>query len=478
MSSTPPNFLIFFPDALARHILDDPQIITPHIQKFKNSSLVFNNAHTTNSTCSPARASLMTGLMPHNHGVLQVEHAVDSDQSVLRDVKHWAQNLSEAGYHTGYFGKWHIERSNELAQYGWLQNGVNTEAAEKNIGDGIISEDKAYKNILVGYESGPEGYKDLLHYSVTTKPLHLRRPSKIVDQSIVFIEEKSKAKKPWACMVSFSEPNTPVLCGEESFKKYDLDSIDLPSNFNDSLLNAPGIYRRYQNVYKHMSKQKWQELRACYFAAITELDLLFGKLVNKVKELNQYEKTFIMISSDHGRYLGSHGLDAHNFGGYEEIYNIPFIISGPRISQGVNNSAFIGLHDVGQTLLDLAKAEPLSGIDGKSFKSILETNQTTKEFQAGFAEYHGCRLNITQRIYWEGNYKFVMNGFDQDELYDRANDPLELKNLIYSPEYKDTVVSLTKKIWHQIKRTKDTSLLGTHYSPFRIYSVGPLSAQE
>ena len=70
----------------------------------------------------------MAGLLHHNHGVLFVEHTVDVDQAVLRTQHpYWAQRLTDAGYNTGYFGKWHVERSNELSRFGWQQQGALSE---------------------------------------------------------------------------------------------------------------------------------------------------------------------------------------------------------------------------------------------------------------------------------------------------------------------------------------------------------------
>ena len=84
----------------------------------------FTQAYTPNNICSPSRASLMTGLMPHNHGVLEVLYPKVPDQHALRtDKPHWAQRLVEAGYRTGYFGKWHIEHGNRLNQFGWQVDG-------------------------------------------------------------------------------------------------------------------------------------------------------------------------------------------------------------------------------------------------------------------------------------------------------------------------------------------------------------------
>src|SRR5690554_1684519 len=93
---------------------------TPNLDRLASQGIRFSRAYTPNAVCSPARASLFTGLLPHNHGVMEVIHTVDSDQCCLRTEKpHWAQRLTELGYRTGYFGKWHVERTGDLEAYGW-----------------------------------------------------------------------------------------------------------------------------------------------------------------------------------------------------------------------------------------------------------------------------------------------------------------------------------------------------------------------
>src|SRR5690606_8889599 len=93
-----PNILIFFPDAMQAQTLDPRHPCqTPHLDTLVARGTRFTRATTVNPTCSPARASLMTGLLPHNHGVLEVEHVRDADQCNLRtDRAHFAQHLAAA----------------------------------------------------------------------------------------------------------------------------------------------------------------------------------------------------------------------------------------------------------------------------------------------------------------------------------------------------------------------------------------------
>ena len=116
-----PNILFLMTDQMQGRVLDaDHPCITPNFDKLAARGVRITRAYTPNAVCSPARASLMTGRLPHSHGVLTVTHCVDPDQSVLRTGQaHWAQHLQRAGYRTGYFGKWHVHRGRDLTPFGW-----------------------------------------------------------------------------------------------------------------------------------------------------------------------------------------------------------------------------------------------------------------------------------------------------------------------------------------------------------------------
>lgn len=125
LTVTRPNILFLMADQMQARVLEPGSpCATLNADRLIQRGVRFTRAHTPAATCSPARASLMTGVLPHNHGVLWVTHNVDPDQGMLREeYPHWAQRLKEAGYRTGYFGKWHVEHSNEPGRFGWDTDG-------------------------------------------------------------------------------------------------------------------------------------------------------------------------------------------------------------------------------------------------------------------------------------------------------------------------------------------------------------------
>jgi arylsulfatase A-like enzyme len=344
-----PNILLFCPDGMQAQVaLADHQCSTPNFQRVAARGLQFRRAHSALPTCSPARASLMTGLMPHNHGVLQVEHCVDDDQSVLRtEHPHWAHRLSDAGYRTGYFGKWHIERTNDLEKFGWQINGCDKGSAYRKLGAGVENKESLLNDQSpAGYKIGPEGYNDVLHYGVTDVPTQERGFAHITDLACDFLKEAAQGDMPFACVASYSEPNTPLICGREAFERYDVDAIKLPESLRDDHARNPAFYRRQKMIYDHISDDQWRASRAAYYALITELDEQLGKLLDKLEEAGVADNTIIIVMSDHGRYMGAHGFDEHNFAPFEEAYNIPLIMAGPGIAQGQTTDALVGIADL------------------------------------------------------------------------------------------------------------------------------------
>ncbi len=478
--SNRPNILIFLTDAMQAQTLEaDHQCLTPNFERLAREGVKFTNAHTTCPTCSPARASLMTGLLPHNHGVLEVEHGRDADQCCIRTEKpHFAQHLSKNRYNTGYFGKWHIERTNQLEDFGWQQHLVKGSEHVNQLGKGIHSpEPMPLEESLCGWLEGPPGYNRVLHFGVTDTEPNARYPGLSTTRALEFLESQAHEVNPWCCCVSFSEPNEALIVSRRVWEMYDVADIDLPKNLRDDYSDRPNLYQREQQIAASLSEDHWRAARACYYGRITELDEQYARLDQFLDQTGQRENTIIVMLSDHGRYVGAHGFDAHNFGPFEEIYNIPLIIAGPMIPSNVECSALVGIQDIGPTLLELSHSEPIDVPDSNSFAALLENpSANDPRFQTGYAEYHGTRFPLAQRILWQGPWKYVFNGFDFDELYNLADDPNEMTNLINFPEHQTLCTELMTEIWRKIKDTSDRALWESHYFSMRLARVGPLAS--
>jgi len=466
-----PNILFLMCDQMQADVIrPGNQSRTPNFDYLASMGMRFDRAYTPNAICSPARASLMTGLLPHNHGVLCVIHNVDADQACLRaDKPHWAQRLTEAGYLTGYFGKWHVERSLDLKKFGWQR----LEKPRKNIKNHAIT----YS--LTKYHENPPGYPKALFYGVTDAGPENRGMGVTTDAALKFLDEAAKKTAPWCCFASINEPHDPFICSRKTFATYDVDRIKLPANVHDTLAGRPNIYKKAAKTFKNITDREHREARACYYASVTEIDTQYGRLINKVRAMGQLDNTIIVLTADHGELLGAHRLYCKNISASEEIYNIPLIMAGPGIEKGVVTQARVGLHDLAQTILDLAGCDPIDVPDSRSFASVCRVHQAhERKFRKGFAEYFGGRILLTQRVVWDGPWKFVFNGFDFDELYNLAKDPLEMHNLIDDPKHKNILKKLCAYMWSVIKDTNDHCLHKSSYPILRVAPYGPLIMQK
>ncbi len=474
-----PNVLLLMTDQMQGRVLDPHHPCqTPHLDRLAARGVRFARAVTPNAVCSPARASLMTGLLPHNHGVMWVTHVVDGDQGLLRtDRPHWAQRLQAVGYDTAYFGKWHVERSDSPERYGWATDGAMPSAAYKAFA--AEHADKTYRDpeTLSSHRFvRTPGYADTLHYGVTRVPPERRPMGVVTAMAEQWLESALRSDRPWCACVSIPEPHDPFVCGEEAFAQYRPADLALPPNAGDAMSDKPGLYRRARALWQDMSDAEKKEAAACYYASITELDAQFGRLIERIAQAGQEDRTLVILTADHGEFLGAHGLYCKNFGAFEEAYNVPLVMAGPGVAHGAVARERVALQDLCPTITELTGAEPIASPDSRSFAAVLrEPGRYENEWQTAFAEYHGGRYLITQRMVWDDNWKFVFNGFDFDELYDLENDPFETVNLAARPEHRARVEQMTARMWARMRETGDQSLMNTGYPILRIAAVGPES---
>ncbi|MGD8239835.1 MAG: sulfatase-like hydrolase/transferase [Armatimonadota bacterium] len=477
MAARKPNILFLMTDQMQGRVLaPDHPCQTPNFDRLAERGVRISRAYTPNAVCSPARASLMTGLLPHSHGVLTVTHCVHDDQAVLRtDKPHWAQRLADAGYRTGYFGKWHVERSNDLTQFGWQVNGESSGGLHSKHAAKVRGAEPAQPTYSLSKSiSGPQGYPDALLYGVHDTPPEKRGMGITSSLAAEFLDDAMGKTEPWCCFASVLEPHDPFVTSREAFERYSVDDIPVPRNWNDDLTDRPGLYWKAARVFAGLTEKQKKEAAACYYASITEIDEQFGRLIDQVERAGQLDDTVVVLTTDHGEFLGAHGLYQKNVGAFEEAYNIPLVMSGPGIATGAVSDARVGLHDLCPTLLELAGLDTIGEPESRSFAPVLrDPDGESKNYRTGYAEYYGTRYWFTQRVIWDGRWKLVWNGFDFDELYNLDDDPHELRNLAGNPACQERLRKLMAQAWRIIRETDDHPLGGSKYATLRLAPFGP-----
>ncbi len=462
-----PNILFLMCDQMQKKSLQEA--LTPNFDSLVKDSVYFNNAYTTNAVCSPARASLMTGLLPHNHGVISVTHTMDSDQCRIREVyPHFAISLKENGYNTGYFGKWHVDQEEDPTKFGWdIALNYNT---QKNKSKGI---DEYYD---IKYYSEDTGYNKSIFYAVKNSEEDRPDMKAAVEDAKSFIINQKTNDRPWICFVSLTQPHDPFVCMKNYYDQYEDLNINIPDNWEDDLKNRPNVYKRAKSIWDQFSKEDKIKAKRCYLASISEIDHHFGTLINYLKQNRQYDDTVIIFTTDHGEHMGAHGLFCKNFCAGEEVYNIPMIIKGKDYPKATVSNARVGLHDLCQTILSISGCDNFEYNDSKTFiDALIDPKTNDINFTTGYAEYFGTRLMITQRVVYNKNYKFIFNGFDFDELYDLEKDPYEMCNLAEKQECSQVLKDMYGNMWEYVKKTGDKTLENIHYPILRLAKYGPAS---
>lgn len=485
-----PNVLFLMTDQQRADTLDPAGMCqTPHLSDLAASGTRFSRCYAANPICSPSRASLLTGLLPHNHGMVDCTHTVEPYRASLKpDLRFWSRDFRDAGYSTGYYGKWHVERSNDLASFGFehfelprafmqtpqgysREDHPNFLAHRKSLGLG------ARRSGLTGSRYvRQKGYRDMLLYGVTDEPTEGTQEHYIFSRGIDFLHEAaSEPHRPWMLFLSTEAPHDPYVAPREHYERYDPATIPRPESFDDSLRHRPGIYRRLQNVWSDLAWEDFAEATACYYALCSLIDDQVGRILTTLRHLGQLDDTIVVFTSDHGDLMGAHRLMLKGVPAFEEVYRVPLVMSGPGIPAGQHVDRVTSLLDVAPSLTQLALDQAFDG-DGRSLLPLLGGGGPWEE--EAYAEMHGQRLFYTQRVLWRESFKYVFNGFDEDELYDLSNDPHELRNLVRDPELNGVLAEMNARLWDKVRETGDYNLGQAQDGMYRFMPVGPEYERE
>ncbi len=415
---------------------DHPIIKTPVIDQLAREGVRFSNAFVTTSICAASRASIFTGLTERTHGYtfgkppISAVHAAASYPAVLRG----------AGYQTGHFGKYGIQ--------------INAKPAE--LFDDFLSKDRPYF------------YKD-------DDPVN---PGRHVDEvaterTINFIRNASGGK-PFCAQISFNSAHAedrdkvpgkkghyPVI--DEAMTLYDDVQIPLPR------LNDPEYFAalpKYLQTSMNRDRYHWRwdtpakytaNMRA-YFALISGVDIMVGRIVNALEEMGIAENTIIIYVGDNGYYMGDRGL-AGKWSHYDQSLRVPLIIYDPRQPAQRRGKVVdrIALNiDIPATILDFAGLESPKHYQGRSLRPIVSGSVPDDWRTEFFCEHLMDNKSIPK---WEGvrteRYMYARY-FEQDSdaevLYDLKSDPEELVNLAGDPKHAASLKVMSDKTSDYVSR--------------------------
>jgi arylsulfatase A-like enzyme len=330
-STDRPNVLVFLCDQLRIDLLGcygSALVRTPHIDALARDAVVFERAYTPTAICSPARASLMTGLYAHAHHMFNnstprysyCEH-LRPDAVMLPD---WI--AARTPYESAYFGKWHIGPADDLfrsrfehtqrpyaggppflTNSHWHPN-TNLGPLVHSVGDG-----------KAGTLDVPmEGFPDVVAARYSQQFLRTR------DRS-----------RPFALFCSFPGPHSPWMVPDEFGIRYASADVPIWPNRNDTFDGKPLSQKKLRLSDYHRNRharddEQLQALLACCFSYLELIDGMLGQVVATLKELGEYERTAIFLTADHGDMAGAHGFISKGSYMYDEIYRVPLLFKPAR----------------------------------------------------------------------------------------------------------------------------------------------------
>ncbi|MBL9216828.1 MAG: sulfatase-like hydrolase/transferase [Opitutaceae bacterium] len=446
----PPDVILIMcdqwrPDCLG--FLGHPVVRTPHLDALAARGAAFVNAYCASPLCSPARGSWLTGRYPHAHGQLRNYGSKAGRPGAQMDpaVPTLGDAFKRAGYRCGIVGPWHLgddHRPQHGFEDGWETYRYQGAGRPDRFYDYVRAQglpnvyDRKDPAMTARVVEEP-GFGRCVY--TTCDDLRQQRTTWTVDRGLAFLERHGGGPEPAFLFLSVKDPHPIIAPPRDLLALYPPAELPLPPNLDDPLAGKP----RYQTEAPYrlpvpVDRAAFRRLLAHYYALLTHVDREVGRIVAHLERAGRLDNTLLAFISDHGEMLGEHGLLAKNKF-YEPSVRVPCLVSLPgRVRAGQRVRTPLAGVDLAPTLLDLAGAPPLADIDGRSLAAALRAGREP-EPQPVFAELcspaaqkgrtddeSGLAAHLMVR---DGDWKYVRNRDDLDELYDLAADPGEMVNL-------------------------------------------------
>lgn len=431
---TRPNILLVFVDDLDHQplgFMGDPIIQTPNIDQLAADGVVFRNAFATTATCITSRGTLMTGRYAAHTGIYFDQFDELTEEQA--DMSFPAQ-LRQSGYHTGYVGKWHLGPFRE----------------------GMFDDDRAYdgQGQFWSEQYPPE------------RGTHLT--DRLGNQAVEIIHD-APTNQPFAVTVGFKAPHVqdgfhpiePYPASPATAVLYERDEMLAPP------LSDPAFFEgQPEFLQESLNRVRWnyrlgppeslnfQRSLRRYYRMVTGVDRQVGKIIEALRETNRLENTIIVVTSDHGMYLGDRGF-AGKWLGHDTAIRIPLIVRDPGLRDaeaGSQREQMVLMTDLLPTFLDWAGLSPQEDVQGRSFAPIVAGQDPADWRSEFFYEHHSFadRIPRSEGVRTE-QYKYLRY-LDSDplfeELYDLEADPNEAENLVNDPNHTELLKEMRGKWKH------------------------------
>lgn len=475
MASRRPNILLITSDQHHASALGavNPRIRTPALDRLCREGVRFDRAYCPNPTCTPTRASIITGMYPSQHGAWSLGTKLFEHVPVVGD------RFREAGYSTALIGKAHFQplasrpgleslecrpilrdldfwRGFHGPWYGFESVEVaRNHVAEYHAGQhyAIWMEEKGLRNwrdYFTSWEDSPEELRRRLsqrHWSLP-EPYHYNYWTS--EKTIARIGEAAEAGRPFFAWASFMDPHPPYMVPEpwaSLYRPEDMEPGSLtpgehahnPRHFGLTQERDPDFSPYWEDFAVHGAhshlhdRSELQKDMAIYYGMVSFMDQEIGRILDALDRLGLAEDTIVVFTTDHGHFLGQHGLVAKCIHHYEDLLRIPFIVRWPgRAPAGAVSQALQNLVDLAPTFLAAAGLDVPGVMTGVNQAACWQGGTPARRWS--ITENRHTLTTMHMRTYVSERYKLTVyrSGLD-GELFDLKEDPGEVRNLWHDP---------------------------------------------
>ena len=432
-----PNILLFLTDdhgQWASGPYGNREVRTPHLDRLAASGVVMENAFTPTPVCSPARASLLTGLTPSQHGIHDYIGMAFDREPWLAAEQTLPQLLQKAGYRTGLAGKWHI--GNEDTPAPGFDSWFSVGSAYPLFHEGT----REFCN--QGRMETLSGYTDDI----------------IAEQAASFV--RATDERPFFLLAGLFAAHSPWRGHPER-----LASLYRNAAFSDIPAQETSPSHEQGAESSSVDRQHQREAQAQYYAAVSHIDENVGRMLQAIDDAGKLENMLVIYTSDHGLNCGHHGLWGKGnatlpLNMLEESIRVPLLLSWPGVIEAkTRRDEMVDHLDLFQTLADAGDAKLPTNTDyaGKSLLPLLLKHDEVRSWRdIQFGEYGTVRMARTHQ------FKLIRrhpNG--PHELFDLEADPREKRNLIDSPQHLAVTTELSQLLASHFHRFTTPGKSGT-----------------
>ncbi|HEV7301703.1 MAG TPA: sulfatase-like hydrolase/transferase [Tepidisphaeraceae bacterium] len=492
-SDRPPNILLITSDQQHFTALGttNPAIKTPALDRLCNEGVRFDRAYCPNPTCTPTRASIITGMYPSMHGAWSLGTRLPESVPTVGDM------LRTQGYDSTLVGKAHFQPLDETPEYPSIErqpllrdldfwrkfrgpwygfDNVETSrmhSDESHVGGhyAIWMEEKGLSNWRDYFQpwpppdandkaAGGAGTYFLRDKRAWALPAEFHHTTWVAERTIANIEASAARQRPFFLWSSFFDPHPPYIIPEPWASMYKPEDVPIgaftpgefdkmPPHFGKTREVRPdyAAYREpnggaaIHGFHSHLRDEA--ELRkdvACYYGMVSFMDQQIGRILDRLDAMRLADDTLIVFTSDHGHFIGQHGLIGKGPFHYEDVIRVPFIVRWPGggVPKGRSSVAMQSLVDLTPTFLSAAgRAKPpgsmMQGVDLlPSWRAPEDTAAAPRDHVIVENRHNPTTVHL--RTYVDARYKLtVYRAGDDGEMFDLLEDPGEVRNLWGEP---------------------------------------------